>query len=129
MLAYYAKWIPNFSEKVRPFGRASIFSLTSDATLAFQTLKSNSLKARLNDIDESASFTIECDASNYAIAAILSQKDKPIAFTSRTLSDCKTRYPTVEREATSVIEAVRRWAHHLHGKTFMLIMHKFFGIT
>ena len=36
---------------------------------------------------------------------------------SRTLSGSETRYPAVEKEATSVIEAVRKWAHYLHGKT------------
>ena len=40
---------------------------------------------------------------------------------SRTLSGSETRYPAVEKETTSVIEAIRKWAHYLHGKTFTLI--------
>ena len=123
MLLYcrYAKWILNFLEKVRPLVRAFIFSFTSDVVLAFEIWKSDLLKARLNSIDESVLFTVECVTSNYPVAAILNQKGRTAAFMSRTFSDCGTRYPTVENEATSVIEAVRKWVHYLHGKTFTLI--------
>ena len=92
-----------------------------DAISAFEILKNDLLKARLDSIDEFAPFTVECDVSDYAIAAVLSQNDRPVAFMSKTLSGSETRYPAVEKEATSVIEAVRKWAHYLHGKTFTLI--------
>ena len=121
MLAYYAKWIPCFSEKTRPLVQATEFSLPRDAISALETLKNDLLKARLDSIDESAPFTVEFDASDYAIAAVLSQNGRPVAFMSRTLSGSETRYPAVEKEATSVIEAVRKWVHYLHGKTFTLI--------
>ena len=121
MLAYYAKWISSFSEKLRSLVQATEFPLPRDAISAFETLKNDLLKARLDSIDESAPFTVECDASDYAIAAVLSQNGRPVAFMSRTLSSSETRYPAVEKEATSDIEAVRKWAHYLHGKTFTLI--------
>ena len=121
MLAYYSKWIPCFSKKIQPLVQATEFPLPCDAISAFETLKNDLLKARLDSIDESASFTVECDASDYAIVAILSQNGRPVAFMSRTLSGSETRYPTVEKEATSLIEAFRKWAYYLHGKTFTLI--------
>jgi len=40
---------------------------------------------------------------------------------SRTLSKTECNYPTVEKEATSIIEAVRKWGHFLYGKPFTLI--------
>ena len=64
---------------------------------------------------------MECDASEAAIAATLSQNGWPVAFMSRTLSPPEQKYPRVEREATAVIEAVRKWAHFLHGRTFCLV--------
>ena len=110
MLAYNAKWIPCFSEKIRPLVQATEFPLPRDAISAFETLINDLLKARLDSIDESAPFTVEYDASDYTIAAVLSQNGRPVAFMSRTLSGSETRYPAVEKEATSVIEAVRKGA-------------------
>ena len=95
-----------------------------DAILAFETLKNDLLKAWLDSIDKSAFFTVKCDKSDYAIAAVLSQNGRPVAFMSRKLFGSKTRYPAVEKKATSVIEVVRKWAHYLHGKTFTLITHQ-----
>ena len=67
MLAYYAKWIPCFSEKIRPLVPATEFTLPSDAISAFEILRNDLLKARLDSMDESAPFTVECNASDYAI--------------------------------------------------------------
>jgi len=44
-----------------------------------------------------------------------------VAFMSRTLSHCEKRYPAVEKEATAVIEAVRKWQHFLKGRHFTIV--------
>jgi len=64
---------------------------------------------------------VECDASEVAIAAMLRQNHRLIAFMSRTLSPTEQKYPAVEWGATPIIEAVRKWAHYLHGRTFCLV--------
>jgi len=40
---------------------------------------------------------------------------------SRTLSCSECNYSSVEKEASSIMETVRRWSHYLHGKTFTLV--------
>ena len=40
---------------------------------------------------------------------------------SRTLTACEKRFPAVEKEATAIIEAVRRWSHFLKGRRFTLV--------
>jgi len=77
--------------------------------------------AGLQWINEDESFAVECDVSEYAIGAILNQGGRPVAFMSRTLSPSECRYPAIEKEATSIIEAVRKWAHSLHDRTSTLI--------
>ena len=64
---------------------------------------------------------IESDPSDYAIAAILSQYGTPVAYMSRTLNNCERKYPAIEKEATAVIEAVRKWSHFLKCRTFTLV--------
>ena len=86
------------------------FPLQSDAVSAFKSLREELLSACPKCIDENEPFTVECDASNFAIAAVLSQDDRPVAFMSRTLSKCECNYPTVKKEAASIIEAVRKWS-------------------
>jgi len=112
MFAYYARWIENYSDKVNSLTIKSVaFSLSHDALGAFEQLRSELLNACLGCVDEREPFTVECgDASDFAIAATLNQNGRPVAFMSRTLSKTECNYPTVEKEATSIIEAVRKWA-------------------
>ena len=74
MFAYYARWIRNFSEKLKPLTTVKMhFPLQSDAVTAFESLRKELLSACLKCIDENEPFTVECDASDFAVAAVLSQ--------------------------------------------------------
>jgi len=106
MFAYYAKCLPNLSEKTRPLMLATLFAQSDDVATTFKRLKKGLSKVCLGSIDENASFTKKCDASIFAIAAVLNQKSRPVAFTSRTHSRSECNYSSVEKEAFSFIEAV-----------------------
>ena len=67
------------------------------------------------------SASAKSDASDFALAAVLSQDGRPVAFMSRTLSACEKRYSAVEKEATAIIEAVRIWLHFLEGRHFTIV--------
>ena len=121
MFAYYSKWIPQFSDKAYPLIHASTFPLHAEALSAFELLKSDLGNAILNCIDESLPFVVECDASDVAISATLNQNGRPVAFMSRTLHGSELGYPSVEKEATAIIEAVRKWSHLLLGRHFSLL--------
>ena len=121
MFAYYAKWIPRFSEKIRPLADAVSFPLSNEALAAFNALKNELGDVVLSPIDEDASFIVECDASEVTISASLNQNGRPVAFMSKTLSGSERGYPAVEKEALAIIEAVRKWHHFLSRQTFVLI--------
>ena len=56
-----------------------------------------------------------------AVSATLNQNGKPVAFYSRSLSKCEQAHSSVEKEATAIVEAVRKWSHLLTGKRFQIV--------
>jgi len=81
MLAYYARWIKNYFGKVKPLTIKSVtFPLSHAALAPFEQLRSELLNACLGCIDEREPFTVECDASHFAIASTLNQNGRPVAF-------------------------------------------------
>ena len=108
MFAYYAKWISNFSDKIRPLKCAKSFPLDSAACASFELLKGELARATLHSIDENLPFTVECDTSETAVSVTLNQGDRPVAFMSRTLQSSELHYLAIEKETTAIIEAVRK---------------------
>jgi len=121
LFAYYAKWIKDFSKKARPLQSTSTFPLGNEALEAFKTLKSDQIHASLGVIRDDLSFEVETDASDYAIAAILSQGGRPVAYMSRSLNKCEQKYSAVEKEASAIIEATRKWSQFLKGRHFTFV--------
>jgi transposase InsO family protein len=120
LFAYYSKWIPKFSDKIVPLTTSS-FPLNDEAIKCFQEIKAEIEKAALFHIDEKLPFVVETDASDNAIAATLNQNGRPVAFYSRKLSDTERKYPSIEKEAYAIVEALRKWRHFLLIRPFSLI--------
>ena len=121
LFAYYARWVPKFSDRICRLKSAQKFPLSQLELEDFQKLKRTIAAAALQFIDESLPFTVECDASEVAVSATLNQNDRPVAFMSRSLSGSELAYPSIEKEATAIIEAVRKWQHLLIRQHFVLV--------
>lgn len=121
MLSHYSKWIPSFSEKLRPLVETLTFPLSPKAIEAYDQMKNDIARASLSPLDDHAQFVVETDASDSALAATLSQNDKPIAFFSRTLNPTERHHSSIEKEAAAIVESIRRWRHFLIGRQFKLI--------
>ena len=121
MFAYYASFIPNFSDKINKLNNSKIFPLTPEARSAFSDLKKCLCDATLQAIDEDLPFTVESDASSVAVSASLNQNGRPVAFMSRTLQGSELKRSSVEKEASAIIEAIRKWRYLLINKHFTLI--------
>ena len=63
---------------------------------------------------------METDASDFAIAAILSQLDKdgiwkPIAFMSKSWNEAERNYEIYDKEMLAVMQGFYEWSHYLRG--------------
>ena len=121
MFAYYSRWIPKYSEKIRPLNTNKTFPLPEEPLKTFQSLKEEIAAATLVTPVKGTQLEVETDASDYAIAATLNQAGRPVAFFSRTLDNSEQHHPAVEKEACAIVEAVAKWRHYLHGQHFKLI--------
>ena len=83
-------------------------------------LKSKLLKVSLGVVRDSVPFEVDSDSSDYLIAALLLQQGKPVTYFLRMLNFCEKYYPAVEKESTTIIEAVCKWSHFLKGRHFLL---------
>ena len=93
--------------------------------MAFETLKQRLTEAPiLAHPDFEKEFILDTDASDVAIAAVLSQKidgkEHVIAYASKTLSKCERRYCVTRKELLAVVNYVRHFRHYLYGKKFTL---------
>ena len=66
--------------------------------------------------DFSKEFEIHTDASKSQIGAVIVQEGQPIAFYSRRLTDCQTRYTTTERELLAIVETLKEFRNILLGQ-------------
>lgn len=120
---FYRRFIENFAQVTKPltslFKKNVKFRWTTWANEAFQTLlKSFTSPTILHVYNFSKPAIIETDASDFAIAAILSQPDDlgnlhPVAFHSRTLRDAEINYDTHDKELLAIIDAIEAWKHYL----------------
>lgn len=121
MFAHYSRFVPKFSEKIKTLSNCKTFPLPPEVHSVFQALKEEIAKSLVTSINETVPFEVETDASEFAIAATLSQSGRPVAFFSRTLSSSECRHSSVEKEAYAIVEALKKWRHYLIGRHFRLI--------
>lgn len=121
MFAHYSKWIPNFSERIHSLAKTATFPLTSEQSRCFESLKNDIAKSSIHAIDENVPFTVETDASEHSIAAVLTQESRPVAFFSRTLNPTEQNHSAIEKEAYAIVESLKKWRHYLIGKQFHLV--------
>jgi len=93
---------------------------SEDCQQAFNTLKLAFTSALiLTHWDPNAPIFIESDASNYALAAILSTKVNNeihlIAFHFRMFSAAEMNYDIHNKELLAIYEAFCKWRHYLEG--------------
>ncbi|GFV15263.1 transposon Tf2-11 polyprotein [Trichonephila clavipes] len=105
------------------------FLWSKDCQVAFEQIKKEICSPKiLVHYDPSLPLTLASDASPVGIGCVLSHvypdgSERPIAFASRTLSGSrkKKKYSQIDKEALSIVWAVRKFYLYLKGRRFTLI--------
>ncbi|XP_070677839.1 uncharacterized protein [Malus domestica] len=121
---FYRRFIKDFSKIAQPLCRLLqkevAFAFTKECTASFNQLKELLTTAPIIvPPDWSLPFELMCDASDYALGAVLGQrKDKRphvIYYASRTLNDAQLNYSTTEKELLAVVFALDKFRSYLIG--------------
>ncbi|XP_055584991.1 uncharacterized protein LOC129737854 [Uranotaenia lowii] len=128
MCNYYRRFIENFSAVVQPLtdllkGKPTSVKWNDLAEVAFVKIKELLISTPiLANPDFSRPFCIHCDASDLAIAGVLTQFydtiEKPVAYFSQKLGTTQQRYCATEKEALAVLKSVEKFRCYVEGSKF-----------
>jgi hypothetical protein len=124
---FYQRSIQDFSCIAKPLHMLTTKDQKWDWTPECQTVF-DILKAHFTSLpililpDPTKSYCIECDASDYATGAILSQQDDddewhPVAYLSKAMLPAERNYNIYDKELLAIVHAFKAWLHYLKGST------------
>jgi len=129
---FYHQFIVGFSDIVIPLIHLTCkdtpFTWGHDHTKAFETLKTAFTQAPiLAHFNPDNPIVVETDASDYAIAAIISQISPndgdihPITY-SHSMQPAELNYEIYDKELLSIFEAFRQWCNYLEGSAHIILI-------
>ena len=118
---YLAKFLPNLSDVTKP-----LRDLTQDNVewtwgeaqeKALDKLKdavTDTPVLRYYNLNEEV--TLQCDASQAGLGAVLMQNGQPVAYASRALTPAETQYAQIEKELLAIVFACKRFDAYVYGR-------------
>ncbi|GJQ91055.1 reverse transcriptase domain-containing protein [Tanacetum coccineum] len=119
---FYRRFIKDFSKISRPMThlleKSTPFIFSEECIQAFQTLKKKLTEAPILIAPNwDQPFELMCDASDYAIGAVLGQRIekhfRPIHYASKTMTEAESNYTTTEKEMLVVVYAFEKFQSYL----------------
>ena len=124
MINYLGKFLPQLSDVSEPLRNLTkeqnqfIWSkVHQDAFNKLTQLISEPPLLRYYDLEEEV--TIETDASDYGLGAVLLQAGRPVAFASRTMTETERRYSQIEKEYLALVEKITAVTDHKPLETIL----------
>ena len=132
LLHYFGKFLPNLATLLHPLNAL----LKTGSKWLWSAACSDTFKAAkkllviapvLTHYNPSLPLRLAADALAYRIGAVISHvfedgSERPVAFTSRTLSPTERNYPQREKEALSLIYGIQKFYQYLYGRPFVLVI-------
>ncbi|GKB50992.1 reverse transcriptase domain-containing protein [Tanacetum coccineum] len=130
---FYRRFIQDFSKISRPIThlleKDTPFVFSQDCINAFETLKKKLTEAPILVVpDWNLPFELMCDASDFAIGAVLGQRKtkhfQPIHYASKTMTEAQIHYTTTEKEMLAVVYAFEKfWPYLVLSKSIVYTDH------
>lgn len=125
LTGYYRHFVKNYGTLAKPLTqllKKKQFHWSDTAEAAFLNLKTAMTNTPVLAMPNFAEpFTIETDACDDGIGAVLMQQGKPIAFLSKALSDTHKRLSIYEKEFLALIMAVEKWRQYIQRQEFVIV--------
>nr|GEU65079.1 reverse transcriptase domain-containing protein [Tanacetum cinerariifolium] len=121
-VGFYRHFIQDFSKLARPMTHLleneTPFVFSKDCIDSFETLKKKLTEASILVVpDWNLPFELMCDASDFAIGAVLRQRKtkqfQPIHYASKTMTEAQIHYTTTEKEMLVVVYAFEKFQPYL----------------
>ena len=120
MLKYLNKFCKNLSEHCKPLrdyvhDKENWSEAQSKAFLKSKELLTSAPTLRYYDVNSPC--TVQVDASDYGLGACIMQGGQPIAYSSRSLTNCEKRYAQIEKECLAICFGMSRFDQYVYGKS------------
>ena len=122
MITYLAKFLANLSDVTEPLRRL----LDRDVQWHWNDTHKKSWKQVkqlitrepvLKYFDPSKEVTLQCDASESGLGAVILQEGRPIAFSSRALKIIERNYAQIEKELLGIVHGCTRFDQYVYGRS------------
>ena len=126
---YYRRFVPNFSGIAAPLHaltkKGARFTWTPECQSAFDQLKEILISADVLALpNEEGTFILDCDASDKAIGAVLSQiqdgHERPICYASQLYDRHQQNYNVTRKELLALVTFVKKFRQYLLGSPFLV---------
>lgn len=131
MVNYYRRFIDQFSALTVPLtnllkNKPKKVDWTPEAEQAFRAIKEKLISAPvMANPDFNLPFTVQTDASDHAIAGVLTQvqhgQEKVIAYHSEKLKGAELNYHAAEKEGLAALRCIEKFRCYLEGTQFTLV--------
>ena len=131
LTGYYRRFIADYATITAPLtdllkkGKPEQIQWNDDARQAFSKAKDGLTSSSTLIIPNvQKRFTLQTDASDYGLGAVLMQEEegvlRPVHYASRKLKPAEQRYATIEKECLAIVWAVAKFEPYLYGQHFVI---------
>lgn len=130
MASWYRRFVPDFSTIIAPLTnllRKNVrFIWTVQCQQAWEKIRDRLVSAPILCCpDFTQEFTIQTDASDFGLGAVLSQtidgEERVICFLSKSLTPQERKFSTVEKECLAVLWSIEKLRPYVEGSHFTVI--------